>query len=786
MKRKIKIQPINIPHQDSPIVIEMNDTDLFYLKAKKGVADILKGINQDEFVFYSKSKSLVVHEEDRVSKIFLNKDSNEIDLYLTSDLIKKAVSVGGGVAGGGQFYQAAQQIMGQQQNKEAKLENEIKDLKSEVLKLENQLRIEKNDLNNQISEYQDQIQELQNEQKSLKKWFDDKVQQEEEQRAEIIQKYKDMMVVNNNLRNEIMQKENLIEELQYQLKTAEVEKKFNEDQYKRENEQGRQQSTMLNDTEFQKARFEVENLNRLYKEEQFERKKEKEVASQLQKQIQEQKNKLQQKCEELNQARSYAEQEIANLKEDIKRLEEKCSQYKDQIIQQKKDITDQTNKYMQIQIKLSEVEAELSLQIKNVNKLRDDVKEQQQEIERKDNIIRDIKSSKDAQLNKMNKSEEEKQDKIHALENEVKKITEDRRRIKDQLQDENQQKTIEIHKLQKELQNLIETSNQNMQTANQKIEKLLNQLEKENEKLKVEENKRAQLAKRIKENALRKVGDGKIVSPTEALFKNMSNPFEFLKNENIMTNDWTVQVEILRIDTNKALESLIKSQEPNIAQFVQREPIGNWTIKKSLGINGDGTKRKAFLMQVISSEGDRYTHQVFLVKELIGFERIVTVEKALYVAQSSLIAKVLADLFQDKIQKSVPEKPPCKFAYREPFLLQAAEGNFYIAERLTKGNFTKFNGEGESIDKDQKTTSYLNAFSLFTYFATQKMLMVSNIQGNYDGAEYILCDPVISSPEGIMGDEDLAEPHILQFQDNFKENPKNYGKNYLNSLGFKI
>lgn len=45
----------------------------------------------------------------------------------------------------------------------------------------------------------------------------------------------------------------------------------------------------------------------------------------------------------------------------------------------------------------------------------------------------------------------------------------------------------------------------------------------------------------------------------------MSNPFEFLKNENIMTNDYTAQVELIRVDTNKAIESLTKSQEPNIS-----------------------------------------------------------------------------------------------------------------------------------------------------------------------------------------------------------------------------
>lgn len=76
MKRTIKIQPINIPGQDAPIILETIESDLFYLKAKKKVAgnliyvflETLKGYNQDEFVFYSKSKNIVVHEDDRVSK----------------------------------------------------------------------------------------------------------------------------------------------------------------------------------------------------------------------------------------------------------------------------------------------------------------------------------------------------------------------------------------------------------------------------------------------------------------------------------------------------------------------------------------------------------------------------------------------------------------------------------------------------------------------------------------------------------------------------------------------
>lgn len=51
----------------------------------------------------------------------------------------------------------------------------------------------------------------------------------------------------------------------------------------------------------------------------------------------------------------------------------------------------------------------------------------------------------------------------------------------------------------------------------------------------------------------------------------MPNPFEFLKNENIMTSDIQVTVEILNIDHTKAIESLTKLSDPEITKFVNRD-----------------------------------------------------------------------------------------------------------------------------------------------------------------------------------------------------------------------
>jgi hypothetical protein len=64
----------------------------------------------------------------------------------------------------------------------------------------------------------------------------------------------------------------------------------------------------------------------------------------------------------------------------------------------------------------------------------------------------------------------------------------------------------------------------------------------------------------------------------------------------------------------------------------------------------------------LTSDGDRYNNGVFVIKELVGYERINTVEKAMIVAQNNQIAKALATFYQEKLRNS-GEKPVCSFKY---------------------------------------------------------------------------------------------------------------------------
>ena len=54
----------------------------------------------------------------------------------------------------------------------------------------------------------------------------------------------------------------------------------------------------------------------------------------------------------------------------------------------------------------------------------------------------------------------------------------------------------------------------------------------------------------------------------------MKNPFEFLKNENIMTDDIVANVEILQIDINKALEKLIQNWDPDLTDLISFSSLG--------------------------------------------------------------------------------------------------------------------------------------------------------------------------------------------------------------------
>lgn len=51
-----------------------------------------------------------------------------------------------------------------------------------------------------------------------------------------------------------------------------------------------------------------------------------------------------------------------------------------------------------------------------------------------------------------------------------------------------------------------------------------------------------------------------------------------------MIRDLIAEVEIIRVDNNKALQSLTNNDDPNMAEFVVMESVGNWEIKKSIAI----------------------------------------------------------------------------------------------------------------------------------------------------------------------------------------------------------
>ena len=70
-------------------------------------------------------------------------------------------------------------------------------------------------------------------------------------------------------------------------------------------------------------------------------------------------------------------------------------------------------------------------------------------------------------------------------------------------------------------------------------------------------------------------------------------------------------------------------------------------------------------------------------------------------------------------------------------------GKYYSIEEYLDGEFIKFNSNGGMVN-EEKYTSTLDAFSHWTYQATNEYLLISDLQGfNLNKDTFLLTDPAI-------------------------------------------
>ncbi|CAD8082411.1 unnamed protein product [Paramecium sonneborni] len=368
------------------LLLNQNLVELIYLiqKLKKKLlvnllfqkfsSDSFKQTKVQELFFQPFLRKSIENQQVSSQKLFFSDEFCEIELCLTSDF--------GNQISENLPYQGSLQIQKLQENQQFIFENEIIGLKQQIEQLQTKTRIENEKLLQQIIEYQDQMKEHQN----VQMGFDDLLKLEQESRSEISQKYKELLQLNNNLKYDIMEKENQIEDLQYQLRIVEAEKKFNKDQ---EEKLRKGQEIMVNNNQFQDLKIQIADLIRLQKEQQFEMKKNNEVIDYLQKLVEEYKNKI----KELIYGKSQAEQKIDTFREELEQSHQKCQYFTILLEQYKGDVVDLINKYIQSQSLLSEQQENFNLQNQTVISQSVQIQELKQKL-----LIKDMKEKDNLQL----------------------------------------------------------------------------------------------------------------------------------------------------------------------------------------------------------------------------------------------------------------------------------------------------------------------------------------------------------------------------------------------------
>ena len=220
-----------------------------------------------------------------------------------------------------------------------------------------------------------------------------------------------------------------------------------------------------------------------------------------------------------------------------------------------------------------------------------------------------------------------------------------------------------------------------------------------------------------------------------------------------------------------------KSQK---AEFYLANLSGDISNLKSMKINFKPENIEIQLCQTPFAKGSiRYAYAAFL--NVNGKQKKCVLKESIYqnieansmsyykdMIESQMIAIYLADIFS-KLSRSTKT-----IKFLDVNLLMLKESSKYFSvEEFLDGEFIKFNNNGGLVNEDNFSIT-LNAFSHWTYQATNEYLLISDLQGFiFNKDQYILTDPAIICPEDLkkFGPTNMGQKGIKAFFSNHQCNP---------------
>jgi len=88
---------------------------------------------------------------------------------------------------------------------------------------------------------------------------------------------------------------------------------------------------------------------------------------------------------------------------------------------------------------------------------------------------------------------------------------------------------------------------------------------------------------------------------------------------------------------------------------------------------------------------------------------------------------------------------------------------YFVAEQRLDGEFIKFNGNNGYVNSKVPNSELLQAFSHYSFFRTNGMFMVVDLQGVLDHGQLLLTDPQVHSRDKSFGRGDLGFTGMQSF-----------------------
>ncbi|CAD8154602.1 unnamed protein product [Paramecium pentaurelia] len=194
---------------------------------------------------------------------------------------------------------------------------------------------------------------------------------------------------------------------------------------------------------------------------------------------------------------------------------------------------------------------------------------------------------------------------------------------------------------------------------------------------------------------------------------------------------------------------------------------GKWNCIRTELPFAFGLKKDVFLMKKKNGEPE----ELYVIKTPLGSKPYKSQLEAIQDCRSHLICQQLMKKFKNDISDALEQQNFKKnlypnVVYSDLLILEETKDKFWIAERIFKGDFVKYNNNYGYINEEiTEINNFAQAFSYYTFFISRGQYMINDVQG----VGTYFTDPAINTSTGDSDDTDLGQEGQNMYLVNFQQ-----------------